>query len=76
MDMPIRREAVTNKLRETLRTAVAQVLADDILTSSCISCVHFKEKQGEICNLYKMRPPAKVIAFGCPSYMDNLDIPF
>jgi hypothetical protein len=34
---------------------------------SCITCGHFVEKT-EICSLYNARPPAKVIAFACPSY--------
>lgn len=46
---------------------------------SCISCDHFREDI-EVCNKtlpVAMRPPARVIAFGCPAW-ENLDddIPF
>jgi hypothetical protein len=37
------------------------------LNTTCIKCGHFNEKD-EMCNLYKQRPPARVIAFGCPSF--------
>lgn len=47
----------------------------DGLTPSCISCEWFDEK-AEICNGWKARPPARVIAFGCEQYKDNDDIPF
>jgi hypothetical protein len=34
---------------------------------SCITCGHFVEST-EQCALYKARPPARIIAFACPSY--------
>lgn len=43
---------------------------------SCLNCIHFRESAGEICGLYKARPPARIIAFGCPSYDDVDEIPF
>lgn len=51
------------------------------LQQSCISCTYFDEdgrKSGtkEQCMAYKERPPARVIAFGCPNYSDADDIPF
>lgn len=30
----------------------------------------------ETCTKYNMRPPARVIAFGCPAYEDEDSIPF
>lgn len=47
------------------------------IVRSCISCEHFVESQ-EGCKISNMqRPPARVIAFGCPKY-ENIDddIPF
>jgi hypothetical protein len=53
------------------------------LVHSCMTCRHFNEKSKvlynpqvpeEQCELYSLRPPAKVIAFGCPSWSD--DVPF
>ena len=40
---------------------------------NCITCNNFDE-QYEICKLVNVRPPARVIAFGCDSYDDK--IPF
>jgi len=45
------------------------------MTTSCISCINFTE-EAEFCKLYKARPPARVIAFGCSSYFDQEEIPF
>jgi len=42
---------------------------------SCLNCFFFNEKE-ELCNKYKMRPPARIIAFGCPDYSDVIEIPF
>jgi hypothetical protein len=40
---------------------------------NCLNCAFFKEKK-EICRKYKMRPPARTIAEGCPEW--DIDIPF
>lgn len=42
---------------------------------SCLSCTKFSEIK-ELCGKFDLRPPARVIAFGCPHYEDNDDIPF
>lgn len=44
-------------------------------TKSCLNCIHFIEHT-ETCKKYNARPPARVIAFSCPEYSDNDDIPF
>lgn len=45
------------------------------LHPSCLSCGHFNEGS-EICTLYNQRPPARIIASGCPSYSDLDEVPF
>jgi len=40
---------------------------------SCVHCDHFEQAK-EICTLNGLRPPAKIIAFGCECYED--EIPF
>lgn len=56
------------------RDALVSSLDPINLVCSCVTCNHFADD--ETCKLTDppMRPPAKVIAFGCPSYDD--DIPF
>lgn len=45
------------------------------LIHSCLTCAHFEEGT-ETCNVVTppLRPPARVIAYGCPSWMDP--VPF
>ena len=43
--------------------------------ANCLNCLNFDEKN-EICNLYNQRPPAKVIAYGCPQWIDVTEIPY
>lgn len=40
---------------------------------SCITCDKFDEKE-ELCTLFKTKPPAKVIVYGCEKWEDK--IPF
>ncbi len=47
----------------------------EVYRVSCLSCVHFNELT-EQCLLYKQRPPARIIAKGCDSYMDDLEVPY
>lgn len=44
--------------------------------STCVHCIYFKEA-AEVCTFYtpQARPPARVIAFGCPEF-DAETIPF
>jgi hypothetical protein len=54
------------------------------LIHCCLTCVHFNERgstyappgptPAETCTLYNVRPPARVIAYGCESWEDG--IPF
>jgi hypothetical protein len=48
---------------------------DNPATQSCLTCAYFIEKN-ETCQKYQARPPARVIAYSCESYVDNDDIPF
>ncbi len=62
--------------RERAIAIALQVAAKEIAHSvvtcmdTCVNCLHFDEPS-EICALAQARPPARVIAYGCPSF-DNL----
>jgi len=43
--------------------------------ANCLNCLNFDEEK-EICNLYNKRPPAKIIAYGCPQWVDVTEIPY
>lgn len=65
------RQQMFDAIAEHLKVAIVASLEG--ATKSCLTCDHFNEP-GEICRLYQARPPARIIAFGCPSYVD--EIPF
>lgn len=64
-----------NTLRAVLEDVVREAM-DNVasLQRTCMNCRHFSELD-ERCELAGARPPAHVIAFGCPSF-DLDDIPF
>lgn len=44
---------------------------------NCLTCSHFDNAEdADMCKLYNMKPPARVVVYGCPSYEDGCDIPF
>lgn len=45
------------------------------LVTTCITCMHFNEPT-ETCGKFKMRPPARVIAYACKDYFAPDEIPF
>jgi hypothetical protein len=46
------------------------------LQQSCLTCASFDEAN-ETCRKHaNQRPPARVIAFGCPDYFDLNEVPF
>lgn len=48
------------------------------LIHSCVTCVHFRESTEGCALAGGARPPARVVAYGCPSWSDGEDddIPF
>jgi hypothetical protein len=67
------------KLSQIMPDIIKEVTHTNMLFQSCIVCEHFQEN--EICKQYNLRPPAKIIVFGCDLYKEpksNLDddIPF
>lgn len=65
-------------LQMILKCAIALAkVKPETLVQSCLTCDFFKEKE-EVCTKYNnQRPPARIIAFGCPTYANiNEDIPF
>jgi len=74
---PTLRPEAKLELSSAAANAVMRVLemTGNYAYQTCIKCDHFDEPN-EICKLYKMRPPAKIIAFGCEKYEDDDWIPF
>lgn len=56
-----------------LAEAISELIERARLYRSCLTCEHFNEPT-ERCQLVHQRPPARVIAMGCPSYLEL--IPF
>lgn len=80
------------KLRNGLVLEIPGARNGSGLMSSCLNCCYFDElgqtytgeitdknrtkRQPETCAKFEARPPARVIAFGCPDYEDEDSIPF
>lgn len=67
-------------MKPTLRSDIAYDLINaiqniDAIYKSCLNCDNFKELQ-ELCKLANMRPPAKVIAYGCKAWEPQDLIPY
>lgn len=70
---PSTREAELAAALTATGKTIAVALIDALTT--CVHCVHFQEGP-DVCQLYNARPPARVIAFGCESFLQDTDIPF
>lgn len=53
---------------------LAKKILDSKIIPSCVTCNNFDERL-EVCKLVMMRPPARVIAYGCPGWQVT-DLPF
>ena len=66
------------KLAQLVTETIKDVTSSNMLFQSCIVCEHFQDN--EICKLYNVRPPARIIVFGCKNYEESSnidgDIPF
>lgn len=71
----VTREALIDMLQSGVRGAITGIMNNEKPTPSCLSCCRFKEAT-EICMQYNKRPPARVIAHGCPAYIDVLEVPY
>lgn len=73
---PELREDAELDLNGRIASAVRQALKDNIHPfKNCLNCKHFEEKS-EMCNSYHAKPPARVIAYGCPEHDDMYSVPF
>lgn len=69
---------LASRLEKLITDTIKEVTPNNMLFQSCIVCEHFREN--EICAKYNVRPPARIIVFGCikfeeSSHIDD-DIPF
>lgn len=69
---------IAAKLSQLIENTIKDVTPHNMLFQSCIVCEHFGEN--EICAKYNVRPPARIIVFGCQNYEESShiddDIPF
>lgn len=67
----INRREIAECIAELVKPAIIHAI--EAGTKTCITCDNFYLPE-ERCNLNGMRPPAKIIAFGCECYQN--EIPF
>lgn len=74
---PTLRDEAKLELSSVASNAIYRVLEniDNYPFKTCLRCDNFNEGN-EICKLVNMRPPAKVIAFGCDKFSDDEWVPF
>jgi hypothetical protein len=69
---------IASKLSKLVADTIAEVTPSNMLFQSCIVCEHFGEN--EICKMFNVRPPARIIVFGCVKFEEGSnfddDIPF
>lgn len=67
-----------SKLAQAVYETIKTVTPANMLFQSCIVCTYFGEN--EICKMFNVRPPAKIIVFGCVKFQESDgtdgDIPF
>lgn len=67
-----------SKLAQLVTEILSEVTPKNMMFNSCLICEHFQEN--EICKMFNVRPPARIIVFGCEKFKesDSLDneIPF
>ena len=60
---------LSDKEATALEASVADLIEQARMFRSCITCQRFTEAT-ELCGLAGSRPPARIIAAGCPSYFE------
>jgi hypothetical protein len=67
-----------SKLAALIPDIIKEATPKNMLFQSCIVCEHFQEN--EVCKTFNVRPPARIIVFGCSKYKEgdrpDDDIPF
>lgn len=61
-----------SRLSKLVADTIAQVSPSNMLFQSCIVCEHFGED--EVCRMFNVRPPARIIVFGCVKYEESSHI--
>lgn len=60
---------------EALQAAFDKHSPEMPVLRTCVACIHFNENNERCAKHGQQRPPARVIAYGCPDY-ENDNIPF
>lgn len=67
-----------SKLAAVLPNILKEVTPSNMLFQSCLICEYFQEN--EICKMFNVRPPARIIVFGCEKFKESSklddEIPF
>lgn len=63
---------IPKAFREQLTDLMYETLVEMHALESCLGCTQFDE-QHELCTKFQVRPPARIIAFGCPEWTEDKD---
>lgn len=68
-----------SKLAQLVQDTIKEVTPKNMLFQSCIVCEHF-ETEPERCKMFNVRPPARILVFGCSKFQESdspdMDVPF
>ncbi len=69
-----------SKLAQLVQDTIKEVTPKNMLFQSCIVCEHFETDGSERCKMFNVRPPARIIVFGCSKFQESdgpdCDVPF
>jgi len=67
-----------SKLAQLIPDIISEATPKNMLFQSCIVCENFQDD--EVCKMFNVRPPARIIVFGCDKFKEtdglDSDIPF
>lgn len=75
MTKPILRIDAYYDIQDIIASALRDIATQNHIYQCCLNCINFREGP-DVCGLVNQRPPARIITFGCPQWVDKDGVPF
>ena len=63
--------SISKVLKAELKRIIVECLVEGSAFQTCITCQHFSEDVEKCSKFENVRPPARVLAFGCSFYLED-----